>query len=217
LTGKQDGCTVARSKSEAHYSLEYSRGAKILKRDWKKFSGILVSDGYVPYRTVFSGNLKQRCTAHLQRDTKHLARKSTDKQASILYGKFSGMLHRARVWSVQKHSEKQRTRHARDLLKQADCIIEQYMAGDVEMVQFGKKLRTARNSLFTFIIHPDVPSTNNDAENSVRKCIMQRNVRGQMKSNQGMKMLSIFLTCFETWRIRGLNVLYEMTKYIPSA
>ena len=82
------------------------------------------------------------------------------------------------------------------------------------MIQFGKKLKTARNSLFAFVKYPGVPSTNNDTENSIRKCIMQRNVRGQMKSNHGMKMLSIFLTCFETWRIRELNMFSEMAKYI---
>lgn len=215
IDGKMGWMWVARSKSEVHYTLEYSRGAKILKRHWKKFSGILVSDGYAPYRTVFFANTRQRCTAHLQRDAKHLAiRKSKSKLAIILYGKFSGILHRARIWSAQEHSEKQRKIHALDLLKQTDCIIQQYLAGDTEMIQFGKKLKTARNSLFTFVKYPNVPSTNNDAENSIRKCIMQRNVRGQMKSNQGMKMLSVFLTCFETWRIRGLNIFSEMVKYI---
>jgi len=215
IDGKTGWMWVARSKTESYYTLEYSRGAKILKKHLKKFSGILVSDGYVPYRTVFCDNVKQRCTAHLQRDAKYLAiRKSKDRQAIILYGKFSNMLHRARMYSVQKHSEKQRRRHALDLLKQTDCIIQQYLAGDTEMIQFGKKLKTARNSLFTFVIYPNVPSTNNDAENSIRKCIMQRNVRGQMKSNQEMRMLSVFLTCFETWRIRGLNMFFEMAKYI---
>ena len=52
---------VARSKTESYYTLEYSRGSKILKKHLKKFSGILVSDGYVPYRTVFCDNVKQRC------------------------------------------------------------------------------------------------------------------------------------------------------------
>ena len=38
---------------------------------------------------------------------------------------------------------------------------------NTEMIQFGKKLKTARDSLFTFVIHCDVPSTNNDTENSI--------------------------------------------------
>jgi len=215
IDGKMGWMWVARTKTEAHYSLEYSRGSKILKKHWKRFSGILVSDGYVSYRIVFFANIRQRCTAHLQREAKHLAiRKSKHKSSEILYGKFSDILHRARMYSAQKYSEKQRRRHAKDLLKQTDCIMEQYLTGDIEMIQFGHKLKTARNSLFTFVIYPNVPSTNNDTENSIRKCIMQRNVRGQMKSNQGMRMLSVFLTCFETWRIRGLNMFSEMAKYI---
>ena len=80
------------------------------------------------------------------------------------------------------------------------------MDGDYTMMKFGEKLKNAQNSLFTFVIHSGVPSTNNDSENSTRKCIMQRNVRGQANSN-GMRMLAVFLTCFETWRIRGQNSL----------
>jgi len=82
------------------------------------------------------------------------------------------------------------------------------------MISFGKKLKNASNDLFTFVIHPGVPSTNNAAENSIRKCVMHRNVRGQTKSESGMRMLAVFLTCFETWRIRGQNMLSEMAKYI---
>ena len=73
--------------------------------------------------------------------------------------------------------------------------------GDCIMMKFGEKLKNAQNSLFTFVIHSGVPSTNNDSENSTRKCIMQRNVRGQAKSSNGMRMLAVFLTCFETWRM----------------
>jgi len=215
IDGKMGWMWVARTKTEAHYSLEYSRGSKILKKYWKKFSGILVSDGYAPYRTLFFENIRQRCTAHLQRESKHLAiRKSKSKLSATLYGKFSEMLHDARSYTTQKYSEIQRILHVNHLLRQVDGMISKYFTGDAEMIQFAKKLKTARNSLFTFVIYPNVPSTNNDTENSIRKCIMQRNVRGQMKSNQGMRMLSVFLTCFETWRIRELNMFSEMVKYI---
>ena len=159
---------VARTKSEAHYALEYSRGSKILKKYWKKFSGILISDGYAPYRTVLFHNTRQRCTAHLQRDAKYVASKSKHKSAKPLYEKFSDMLHHARIWSVQKHSEKQRRTYKESLLNQTDSIMQQYMSGDTEMIKFGNKLKTARNSLFTFVIYFDVPSTNNDTESSVR-------------------------------------------------
>ena len=132
---------VARTKTEAHYSLEYSRGSNILKKYWKKFSGILVSDGYAPYRIIFFENIRQRCTEHLQREAKHLAiRKLKSKLSIILYGKFSKILHDARLYTAQKHSETQRIRHVNHQLKQVDDIISKYFTGDAEMIKFAKKL-----------------------------------------------------------------------------
>ena len=69
-----------------------------------------------------------------------------------------------------------------------------------------------KSSLFTFVIESNVLSTNNDAENSIRKCVMQRKVRDQVKSKSGM--IAVLLSCFETWRIRSQNTLSEMVKYI---
>ena len=100
-------------------------------------------------------------------------------------------MHRRRIWSVENiQRDNVKDIHTR-LLKQ---IIVSFcnITGDAEMIQFGKKLKTARNSLFTFVKYAGVPSTNNDAENAVRSAIMQRNVRGLMKNNQGMKCFLYF-------------------------
>ncbi len=214
VDGRTAWMWVARTGTEAQYVLEYSRGAKILKKYWKRFKGILVSDGWKPYVTVFCKNKRQRCTAHLQRESRDVSGKSKDSSAVILYGEFSEILFYARVYHTLNHQKTQRIKYANYLSGRIDDIIERYLKGDDVMVKFGKKLKIAQNSLFTFVIHPGVPSTNNDTEMSIRKCVMQRNVRGQAKSESGMRMLAVFLTCFETWRIRGQNMLSEMAKYI---
>ncbi len=143
-----------------------------------------------------------------------MAIKSKDSSAVILYEEFSEILSNARIYCTLNHKKIQRIRYANYLSEKIDDVIKRYLEGDDVMVKFGKKLKIAQNNLFTFVIHPDVPSTNNDTEGSIRKCVMQRNVRGQAKSNAGMRMLAVFLTCFETWRIRGQNRLSEMAKYI---
>lgn len=214
VDGRSAWMWTARSDAEAQYVLEYSRGGKVLKKHWKRFRGVAVSDGWRPYATVFCNNTRQRCTAHLQRESRDVSRRSKNKLAAILYGEFSGILCHARTYSKSNHSKTQRIKYADYLSQRIDGIIERYMDGDDAMISFGGKLRTAQNSLFTFVIYPRVPSTNNDTEGSIRRCIMQRNVRGQVKSRMGMRMLSVFLTCFETWRIRGQNILSEMAKYI---
>jgi len=214
VDGANAWCWVARTATESQYVLEYSRGAKILKKYWKKFRGTVISDGWKPYVTVFCKNKRQRCTAHLQRESKDVSLKSKDSSSVILYGEFSKILFYARIFCKLNHKKIQRVQYANYLSEKIDEIIQQYMDGDGIMMKFGEKLKTAQNSLFTFVICPGVPSTNNDTENSIRKCVMQRNVRGQVKSKSGMRMLSVLLSCFETWRIRGQNMLSEMAKYI---
>ena len=139
--------------------------------------------------------------------------KSKDS-AVILYEEFSEILSDARIYCTLNHKKTQRIAYANYLSEKVDDIIKRYLNGDDVMVKFGRKLKIAQNSLFTFVIHSRVPSTNNDTERSIRKCVMHRNVRGQAKSESGMRMLAVFLTCFETWRIRGQNMLSEMAKYI---
>lgn len=214
VDGRSAWCWVARTDTEAQYVLEYSRGAKILKKYWRNLKGTVISDGWRPYVTVFCKNKRQRCTAHLQRESKNVANKSKDPSAVILHEEFSEILSDARIYCTLNHKKTHRIRYANYLSGKVDDIIKRYLDGDDVMVSFGKKLKIAQNSLFTFVIHPGVPSTNNDTEGSIRRCVMHRNVRGQAKSESGMRMLSVFLTCFETWRIRGQNMLSEMAKYI---
>jgi len=143
-----------------------------------------------------------------------VARRSKNKLAEKLYGEFSEILFYARIFSKLNHEKTHQISYTNYLSQRIDGIVRRYLEGDDVMVKFGKKLKIAQNNLFTFVIFPGVPSTNNDTEGSIRKCIMQKNVRGQVKSKKGMGMLAVFLTCFETWRIRGQNMLSEMAKYI---
>jgi len=208
------GDWIARTVTEDFYALEYSRGANVLKKYWKKFRGIVISDGWKPYVTVFCKNTRQRCTAHLQRESEDISHKSKNELAVTLYEKFSEILSDARIYCTLNHEKAQRIAYANYLSRQIDGIIERYLEGDDVMVSFGKKIKIAQNSLFIFVMHRGIPSTDNAAENSIRKCVMHRNVRGQAKSKSGMRMLAVFLTCFETWRIRCQNMLSEMAKYI---
>lgn len=105
VDGRTAWMWVARTDTEAQYVLEYSRGAKILKKYWKKFKGIIISDGWKPYVTVFCKNKRQRCTAHLQRESKDVSYKSKDSSAVILYGEFSEILSDARIYCTLNHKK----------------------------------------------------------------------------------------------------------------
>lgn len=97
VDGRDAWTWVARSRTAAHYVFEYSRGAKVPQKHWKDFDGVLVSDRHRTYATVFCNNIRQRCTAHLQREAKDVAKKSKHKSASEAYRKFSKLRADARI------------------------------------------------------------------------------------------------------------------------
>ena len=43
--------------------------------------------------------------------------------------------------------------------------------------------------------------------------ILWRKIHRQLKNAKGARRLSILLTCFETWKLRGLNPMIEMAKW----
>jgi len=150
--GKNAWMWVARTATEACYVLEHSRGRNVLKKHWKRFKGVVVSDEWKPYVTVFCKNIRQWCTAHLQRESKDVSHKSKDSSAVILYGEFSEILSDARIYCTLNRKKIQRVQYANYLSGQIDDVIEQYLDGDDVMVSFGNKLKIAQNNLFTFVI-----------------------------------------------------------------
>ena len=148
-------------------------------------------------------------------ESRDVADKSERPSDIILHKEFSEMLDNARTFLKLKHKKIQRIRYTNYLFEQITYIIKRYRRGDDIMKKFGKKMKNTLDDLFTFVMYSGVPSTNNDTENSVRKCVMYGNVQGQIKREGGMGgMLAVFLTCFEAWRIRNQNSLVEMAKYI---
>jgi len=83
-----------------------------------------------------------------------VAHKSKNKLVVTLHEQFSAILFHARIYSKLYHKKTQRIAYANYLSGQIDGIIERYLKGDDVMVSFGKKLKIAQNSLFTFVLHP---------------------------------------------------------------
>ena len=120
VDGKSSWYWVARTATEAFYALEFSRGANVLKKYWKKFKGIVIYDGWKPYVTVFYKNPRQRCTAHLQRESKDVTHKSKNELAVTLYGEFSEILFYARIYCTLNHKKTHRIAYANYLSGQID-------------------------------------------------------------------------------------------------
>ena len=64
----------------------------------------------------------------------------------------------ARIWSIE-NIQRDNVKDIHTRFTKADRLYHFAIStGDPEMIQFGKKLKTARNSMFTFVKYAGVPS-----------------------------------------------------------
>jgi hypothetical protein len=61
--------------------------------------------------------------------------------------------------------------------------------------------------LFVFVERPEVPSSNNAAERSVRPLVVLRKVSGGTRSTQGSQTVAVLMSLFSTWQAQGKDLL----------
>ena len=64
---------------------------------------------------------------------------------------------------------------------------------------------SASARLFTFVTHPFVATTNNQAERDLRPRVFARTVWSGTCSGHGSREAAAHFSLFATWRARGLN------------
>ena len=56
--------------------------------------------------------------------------------------------------------------------------------------------------------------TNNAAEGVPREVVIHRKIRGLLRNGKGMRMFGNIITAVRTWKLRKLNPLVEVKKYL---
>ena len=68
-----------------------------------------------------------------------------------------------------------------------------------------KSLTKARDKIFTFLLHPNIPPDNNGSERAIRNIKVKLKVSGQFKTFQGAQDYASLRSIVDTSRKRGLN------------
>ncbi len=76
------------------------------------------------------------------------------------------------------------------------------------------KLERAIQDMFRFVLNLRIPPTNNLAEQSLREYVIQRTIRGCLRSEKSLKRLGDMLTCITIWKNLGVNYAVEAAKYV---
>jgi transposase len=191
---------VFSSKTTTIYAIRRSRGhdvpEEILGAD---FDGYLVVDGLKSYDVLAVA--KGRCNAHLLRRCKDLALTVPSAEHPHLET-LSHLIQRA-IDLAQRRDEFTADAYARRVQKMEDALdawLDQLPCGaSADLDRLANHVAAHRGEWFVFLHEPEVPPTNNHAEQMLRPAVITRKVGGCNKTLLGAlvhgTLSSLMVTC----------------------
>ena len=187
-----------------------SRGGIVVDTYLGDYDGVVISDGFAPYRRFDPGGRHQQCWSHEIRAVEH---------ASLSHdGRLEDLLADVRsMYGIAKLASAAPSPSVRAALEQSmEKMLDRYRnSGDVYLDKAVGRLGRAAHNLFAFCEHAGVDPTNNVAERGLRDLVVRRKISGQIKGGEAAAFrLSVFLTCVLTWRLQGKSVLGEVMRAV---
>ena len=187
------------------YRIQPGRGfeeaAAVLGRD---FAGVLVRDGWAPYRQ-FTAATHQTCVAHLLRRCRLVAADhphatfATDVQAILQQALAARDRYQSGVISAQGLTIARGHLIAR-LAARLDCP-----SGVPDMQRFAAHLDREFTAIWSFLFDPTIDATNWRAEHAIRPIVVTRKVCGGNRSWTGADSQQILASVVRTAAQRDLN------------
>jgi transposase len=203
-----------------------SRGSKVVReiigKDGQDYEGVIVSDFYSAYNE--HAGFHQRCWAHLLRDIRELREDYPCHPPLNLWAKrIKAIYQEAKEYAGPDSSlplglqARERIQKETYFKEKLQAICEPYPARASPMSPLSGRMMTFLPELFTFIRFPNIPSTNNLAERTLRHYVVQRKIFGGTRSAKGSQTKAILGSLFGTWNLQGLNPLREMRLLLARA
>lgn len=199
----------------AYFHIDRHRSSKVAQKIFgPDFNGILVRDRYAAYNGI--GADWQSCLAHIIRRAKEIGQEhahlpKTERNGSVesfcdnvqtLFGKAckvgNQLLSKSLTWDMAASME---TRFIKELNK---ICKEELLFKPAETLR-SHLAGAEQKSLFTFLRHPGVPPTNNQAEQSIRHLVIFRKVCFGTRSESGLRTHSILPSLVQTAKRQGLK------------
>jgi transposase len=198
------------SQKAAFFSIQASRGKKVLGSLMGDFKNIVVSDRYAAYN-IFDSGQRQVCWAHLKRDFTRLSEKDDRIIAQIGKNLLTCESHLFEIWyefKLEKISRNELLRQANPVRKRVGELLEQGIYTDpaFRAIRFCKNLLENFDALWTFLEHDNVEPTNNHAERSLRPSVIWRKKYFCTRSDYGTEYVA---------RSASLNVTSKLQKKSP--
>jgi transposase len=171
------------------------------------FRGILLRDGWAPYRcflnathqTCIGGHLIRRCHEILA-----TAKRGAARLPHAVLRVLERALRLRDHWLEKPPSPRGRAIHVGILVAAMDRLLA-WQPTDDENRRLVKHLRKERDALFTFLRDPRVPASNWWGEQAVRPAVVTRKIWGGNRTAAGAATQQVILTFFRTCRQQGAD------------
>jgi len=202
----------------AYYVLTPSRAGPVVKQVLGDlFKGILITDFFGAYDRIVAF-AKQRCVVHLLREIKEVSLRNQSAEWQRFARRLKRLIHEALKLVIDRKriGEPEYGRRVANLhIRLADIFGVSYDDADSE--RLAKRLAKYREELLTFLLHPDVPASNNHAERQIRfAVIMRKNYFGN-RSMRGAETQAILMSVFRTCHLRGIDPIGFLAESVAAA
>jgi transposase len=194
----------------AHFYICGTRSGKISRKILgEDYAGGLVTDCYSGYNR-HATKLKQRCVQHLKSTAKKW-RKVTSEKARASLKFFDDVIawtkrccRRHRRW--KKESRRKKDREATWLRTEQTRLEKVRLDSDKAQTLQGRIRRYSQEWL-TFLDHPQLPPTNNLAEQAIRFLVILRKLTFGSRTRAGARRMGAMMTVIQTAKRQGKNVI----------
>ena len=174
----------------------YAQAAAILG---PRYAGVLVRDGWAPYRKLAQAT-HQTCLAHLLRRC-HGLLETAQRGAARFPHAVRRVLLAALALRDRRHRGELSAHGLRVALVRLEARTDRLLAGRVTHPpnrRLLQHLRTERAALFTCVRRPDVEATNWQAEQAIRPAVVTRKVCGGNRTPEGAATQEIVASVLRT-------------------
>lgn len=179
-----------------------SRATKVIDDTFEDgfVNACVVHDNYSSYSSLIAHN-EQLCLAHKLRDINYTIECDDTK----LMKDMKLLFKEAMLDHKGEMTAKQRVILKQEHEKSFDTLLKRPVIEKSETHKQIKSLTKARNKIFTFLLHSNIPPDNNGSERAIRNVKVKLKVSGQFKTVQGAEDYAALRSIIDTSRKRDLN------------
>jgi transposase len=169
------------------------------------YQGVIIHDCHAAQNNTIAG-AHQQCLVHFDRALKYAIQEENCYWSQSFYHfSLSARKIRDQVWQEDFDPEA-RSKIINAFHQGLDKIMEA-PPNQEEGMKLYKRVLKHRNSILTFMEHPDLPADNNGAERAIRNAKIRQKVSGCFRNSEAAKRYAVILSWLETAKKQGMSAL----------